>query len=69
MKVEQHPYCSPEAMRLRHRDGIPPWGCHPCEVDSLPEPEPGDATPFACAWRAAAALRAEIEAEHGEPQC
>lgn len=59
MKVEQHRYLSPEAVELRRRDGVPPWGVHPCEVDSL-RPEPG--APLHRAWREARRLRAEIEA-------
>lgn len=59
MKVKQHPYLSPEARRLRERDNTPPWGVHPCEVDSI-EP-PADGTAFHAAWMEAASLRQEIE--------
>lgn len=58
MKVEQFAYMSPEAVALRRRDGIPPWGLHPCEVDSV-QPEPG--SPFHSAWMEAKRFRAEIE--------
>lgn len=62
MKVEQHAYLSPKAMALRRRDGIPPWGVHPCEVDALAlTVADDDAGAFATAWREAARLRAEIE--------
>jgi hypothetical protein len=61
MKVEQFPYLSPEAMELRRRDGIPPWGVHPCEVDSLEEPKQHG--PFRDAWREAMRMRREIESE------
>lgn len=59
MIVEQHPYLSPQAVELRQRDGIPPWGVHPCEVDSLQRPS--QAGPFRDAWRQAWRLRREIE--------
>jgi hypothetical protein len=60
MKVEQFGYLSPEAVSLRQRDGIPPWGVHPCEVDSI-APEPG--TAFHASWMQAKRFRAEIEAD------
>jgi hypothetical protein len=59
MKVEQFTYLSAEAKALRERDGTPPWGVHPCEVDSIGEPEQAGA--FADAWRAAKALHEELE--------
>lgn len=63
MQVEQHGYLSPEALALRERDGIPPWGVHVCEVDALTEPT--HAGPFRDAWREAARLRREIESTGG----
>lgn len=60
MKVEQHDYLSPEAVELRRRDGIPPWGVHPCEVDSI-DPDTLASGPFRDAWREASRLRREIE--------
>jgi hypothetical protein len=62
MKVAQFPYLSTEAIALRRRDGIPPWGVHPCEVDALGDPDQCDPGPFRDALEAAIALRAEIEA-------
>ncbi|GAB3733961.1 hypothetical protein GCM10028862_16730 [Luteimonas pelagia] len=62
MKVPQHPYLSPEAMRLRKRDGIPPWGVHPCEVDSLAELA-GEQSAGGMAWREAERVRQEIESQ------
>lgn len=63
MKVAQFPYLSPEAMALRRRDGVPPWGVHVCEVDSLGERSPWPATTAGgAAWEAARVLRDEIEA-------
>jgi hypothetical protein len=61
MKVEQFPYLSAEAVRLRARDCIPPWGVHPCEVDSF-DPDTLSNGPFRDAWREASRLRREIEA-------
>lgn len=61
MKIEQHPYLSPQASELRHRDGIPPWGVHPCEVDSLPAKVEGR-TVFAAELAAARELRRQLEA-------
>ncbi|MDR7136166.1 hypothetical protein J2X06_003384 [Lysobacter niastensis] len=60
MKVAQHPYLSSDARRLRERDGTPPWGIHPCEVDSV-SPQPG--TVFHAAWIDASRIRAELEVE------
>lgn len=62
MKVQQFGYLSPGAKALRSRDGIPPWGIHVCEVDSLGAPGDGDHSPFAQLLREAFALRAELEA-------
>lgn len=65
MIVEQFPYLSPEACKLRQRDGTPPYGVHVCEVDSFPD-EPGDLdsrSRFWAALRRARELRATIEAE------
>lgn len=62
MKVEQFPYMSKEASELRRRDGIPPWGCHVCELDSLGDVANNGAA-FYGEWLAAKALRAELEAE------
>lgn len=59
-KVKQHPYLSTEAIALRRRDGIPPWGVHVCEVDSLAH-LPDDGSIFARALADARALRDEIE--------
>ena len=63
MKVKQYPYLSPEANELRHRDGIPLWGVHPCEVDHLRKSQ--EAAPNAwLPWPEfdeASALRDEIE--------
>jgi hypothetical protein len=59
--LSQHRYMSPEAMELRRQDGVPPWSVHPCEVESLGQPDPADQSPFAEALRAAWALRREIE--------
>jgi hypothetical protein len=61
MKIEQHDYLSAEAKRLRQRDGVPPWGVHPCEVESLRK-FAGDPGVFGNAWREADRLRREIEA-------
>jgi hypothetical protein len=61
MKIEQFPYCSPKAMEARRRDGVPPWGAHPCECDSLGEPDPTDRSPFAESLREAWRLRRELE--------
>lgn len=61
MIVEQHDYLSPQAIELRRRDGVPPWGCHPCEVDSLAGTIGDHGSAFAMAWREAARLRREIE--------
>jgi hypothetical protein len=47
-------------MALRRRDGVPPWGVHPCEVDALDQVA-GDGTAFSEALRQARALRAVIE--------
>lgn len=58
MKVAQYPYLSPEASRLRERDGVPPWGVHPCEVDSV-SPAPG--TALHAAWLEACRMRTELE--------
>ena len=60
MRVQQHPYCSPAAMELRRRDGTPPSGVHPCEVDSLAPVPPGD--PLRAAWAEAARQRKELDA-------
>lgn len=59
VRVKQYPYLSPEALGLRKRDGIPPWGFHPCEVDDC-RPEPGEDVNLH--WQTAANLRDEIEA-------
>ncbi len=59
MQVEQHPYLSAEACKLRQRDGVPPWGVHPSEVDSLGDHELN--TPFGQALAEARRLRDEIE--------
>lgn len=61
MKLPQFAFCSPEALELRRQDGTPTWGVHPCETDSLGQPDPGDRSPFAENLRAAWALRREIE--------
>ena len=63
MKVEQFPYLSAEAMELRRRDGVPPWGVHVCEVDSLATngTRTDDGTAFHAAWLEAKHLRDEIE--------
>lgn len=62
MKIAQFPYLSLEARKLRARDGTPPWGVHPCEVDavasSITERETG---PFVDSFHEAARLRAELE--------
>lgn len=60
MKIEQHKYLSPAAVELRQRDGVPPWGVHPCEVDSL-KGAPDDSTAFAAGLRQARELRRAIE--------
>lgn len=60
MKIEQHPYLSPAAVELRHRDGVPPWGVHPCEVDSLATFK-ADTSPFGESLRQARELRDELE--------
>lgn len=62
MKVTQYPYLSPEASRLRERDGVPPWDVHPCEVDSI-DPPPAPGTAFHVAWLEASRMRAELEAD------
>lgn len=59
MKIKQHLYLSPEAVQLRQRDGIPPWGVHPCELDSLDSPASSGA--FYASWREATELRAALE--------
>lgn len=61
MKVPQFRYLSDQAMALRRRDGTPPHGVHVCELDSLDPPADHDHGAFAASYRAAAALRAEIE--------
>lgn len=61
-KIEQHDYLSPEAKRLRQRDGTPPCGVHLCELDSLANVEP-DNTAFGAALVEARRLRDEIEAQ------
>ena len=69
MIVEQFAYLSPEAMRLRQRDGVPPWGVHVCELDSV-GCAPGaerEATGWAQSVAAAHALRATIEADPAKP--
>lgn len=70
MKVAQFSYLSPEAMRLRERDGTQPWAVHPCELDSVGSPRHatgGRATIWQQAVAAAYALRATIEAEPAKP--
>lgn len=63
MKVKQHPYLSPEARALRQRDGTPPWGVHPCEVDAFSSHDDSvQTTAFAQSLREARQLRKEIEA-------
>lgn len=62
MIVEQFAYLSPAAMELRRRDGIPPWGVHPCEVGHFTGWPDDGAGVFAVALRAARELRASIEA-------
>lgn len=61
MKIQQHAYLSPEAQQQRRQDGTRPWECHPCELDSVGRPDPADMSMFAQSWRAADALRREIE--------
>lgn len=61
MRVEQFPYLSTEAKALRRRDGTPPWGCHPCEVDSLAGTIGDRGSAFAMAWREASRLRRALE--------
>jgi hypothetical protein len=61
VKVPQFEYLSPEAQALRRQDGTKPWEVHACELDSVGEPDAADDSLFARSWRAAAALRAEIE--------
>lgn len=63
MKVQQHTYLSPAAAALRQRDGIPPWGVHPCEVDSLKTTPPG--TVFYAELQQARELRHQIEGGTG----
>lgn len=60
MMVKQHAYLSPAAKALRQRDGIPPWGVHPCEVDTLNNTAPG--TVFHAELQQARELRHQIEA-------
>ena len=62
MKIEQHRYLSLEASVLRRRDGVPPWGCHPCEVDSLAKLK-DNTTVFGAHLLAAAEMRRRLEAE------
>jgi hypothetical protein len=62
-KIKQHPYLSPEACKLRERDGTPPWSIHVCEVDDF---EPFDEIlplSFRAEVERAAELRAQIEAD------
>lgn len=59
MKVPQYKYLSAEAVALRQRDGIPPWGVHPCEVESVASVA-GDGL-FWQHWREAKLLRDELE--------
>ena len=66
MRVEQHPYLSPQAKALRRRDGIAPWSVHPCECDAfadwpLPDPLPNDATAFDVSLAEARRQRAALE--------
>lgn len=65
MRVEQHSYLSAEGLRLRRRDGTPPWGVHPCEVDSVADMETRGA--FWQSLQEARRLRAEIEAQGATP--
>lgn len=61
-KIKQFPYRSPEAKRLRRRDGVPPWGVHVCEVDDFDGYTERHAdSPFMQSLRAARALRRELE--------
>lgn len=60
MKIKQHPYLSAEAKALRARDGIPPWGVHPCEVDALRQHK-ADNSVFGDSLRAAAEMRRQLE--------
>jgi len=62
-KIEQHPYLSPAADKLRQRDGTPPWGVHVCEVDSLASLPSDGANAFGAALADARRLREEIEAQ------
>ena len=62
MKVTQHRYLSPEACALRRRDGVPPWGVHPCEVNSLAKLK-DNTTVFGAHLLAAAEMRRRLEAE------
>lgn len=61
MKVKQYQYLSPEANKLRQRDGTRPWGVHVCELESFGEPAPDDGTAGAISWRESALLRDQIE--------
>ena len=60
MKIKQFPYLSPESNALRARDGIPPWGAHPCEVDALRQHK-ADISVFGDSLRAAAEMRRQLE--------
>lgn len=65
MKIPQHPYLSREAVELRRRDGIPPWGVHVCEVEHLRElVEKGNIGPaMRESWHEAERIKREIEGE------
>lgn len=65
MKVKQFKYLSPEAKKLRTRDGTPPWGVHPCEVDDLKE-RMGEATAFGDELRNAAEIRRQLESRNDQ---
>jgi hypothetical protein len=60
MKIAQYRYLSPEARALRKRDGVPPWGVHPCEVAALAGMEPNQ-TAFYAQWLAAVEMRRQLE--------
>ena len=65
MRVPRYAYLSPEARELRKQDGTRPWEVHITELDDVGEPNDADTSLFARSWRAAAALRAEIESGTG----
>lgn len=65
MKVKQFKYLSPEAKKLRTRDGTPPWGVHPCEVDHLKDMADVP-NALGSAWHEAAEIRRQLESRNDQ---